>query len=127
MATPTFEFDSVNGPFITIVSPDGLTTRKIGLTNDGSFTCEGQPIAEQEDASYEEYTYTGSSLTGRIIWTDNGKTQKIKEETISYIANRTNQIITDYYDGSGVKFKTVTEVLSYDNKNKLESIDRTVS
>ena len=129
MGIPSFDFDSVNGPFIYIISPDGNTTRKLGLTNDGTVTCDGQPLIEQEDTSYEEYTYTGSLLTGRIIWTDNGKTQKIKEEVISYTANRTSQIVTDYYDGSGVKFKTVTEVLSYNNQNQnqLESIDRTVS
>ena len=126
MGIPEFEFDATNGPFIKIKSDNG-TVRNVGLTDDGSLTCDGHPVIEQEDTSYDEYVYSGNYLSVKTIWVDNTKTQKIKEESYTYTANRMSQLTTDYYDANGVKFKTVTEVLTYNTKNQLESIDRTVS
>lgn len=77
--------------------------------------------------SYTEITRNGILVSSIIIWTDSNKTQKIREEEISYTGVFVNQVITKQYNSSGVLNETLTEVYSYNSSNNVTSIDTTMS
>jgi len=73
--------------------------------------------------SYEEYTYSGVFVTSIVVWTDSGKTQKIREELYTYSAGFVSQVVTKQYDASGTLAETLTEDFSY-SAGQVASIDR---
>ena len=78
--------------------------------------------------SYEEYTYSGSKVTNITVWTDNGKTTKIREVQFTYSGNLIDEIVTIQYDGAGavVSGETMTESFTYSG-NQVTEIDRVMS
>jgi hypothetical protein len=72
--------------------------------------------------SFAEYIYSGVQVTDIIIWTDNGKTDKIRETTFTYTGNKVTTIVTKQYgsDGSTV-VETLTQTLVYSG-NKVTDI-----
>lgn len=76
--------------------------------------------------SFEEVTYTGARVDAISIWTDSGKTVKIREELFTYVGNKVTVIVRNQYDGAGVLESTITETLTYTG-SKLISIDRVLS
>jgi hypothetical protein len=83
------------------------------------------PIAED---SYEEYIYSGIKVTDIIVWTDSGKTQKIRETTFTYSGNKVSTVVTKQYDGAGVLIvgETMTETFTYSG-NQVSNIDRVMT
>lgn len=75
------------------------------------------------ETSFEEYLYSGNKVTDIIIWTDNGKTQKVRESSFTYTGSKVTTIVLKQYDGAGALKDTVTETLSYTG-NQLDDIDR---
>ena len=78
--------------------------------------------------SFEEMTYTGSKVTAIIVWTDAGKTTKIREELFTYTGNQATTIVTKQYDVAGALIvgETMTETLSYTG-TKIDDITRVMS
>jgi len=74
--------------------------------------------------SYEELTYSGSRVTNSTVWTDSGKTTKIRETQISYSGNKITQTIDIQYDAAGVEAYRLTSVLTYSG-NKIQDITTT--
>jgi hypothetical protein len=75
------------------------------------------------ETSYEEYIRSGNQVTDIIIWTDSGKTTKIREENFTYSAGKISTIVTKQYDGAGVLAETLTDTYNFTG-NQLTSIDR---
>ena len=75
------------------------------------------------ETSFVEYIYSGAFISDIITWTDNLKTQKIQEESYTYISNRPATIITKQYDRDGNLVETLTETLTYIGNN-ISTIDR---
>jgi len=74
-----------------------------------------------EDA-YEEITYTGSKVSNVTIWTDSGKTIKIREYQYTYSGSKISTETIIQYNGSGVEVERL--VLTYTfTGNKVSSID----
>lgn len=63
--------------------------------------------------SFEEATYVGALLTNLTVWTDAGKTVKIRE----FILNYTGPLVTEYiaiqYDAAGVEVERLTKTITY--------------
>ena len=78
--------------------------------------------------SFEEMTYTGNKVTAIIVWTDAGKTTKIREELFTYTGNQATTIVTKQYDvvGALIVGETMTETLSYTG-TKIDDITRVMS
>ena len=74
--------------------------------------------------SYDEITYTGNKATNYTVWTNSGKTTKIREEQYTYTGNRVTQVITIQYDGSGTEKERLTEAYTYSGNN-VSNITRT--
>lgn len=77
------------------------------------------------ETSYEELEYTGNRVDAVRIWTDSGKTVKIREEELTYTGNKVTQIVTKQYN-AGVLVETLTETLNYTG-NTLNYIDKVLS
>lgn len=78
---------------------------------------------------FEEYTYSGGKVTAIIVWTDNGKTDKIRSQDFTYTGAKINTIVTKQYeaDGSTVLVgNTMTETFNYSG-NQIASVDRVMS
>lgn len=78
------------------------------------------------ETSFEEITYNGSKPTNITIWTDAGKTLKIREEQFTYSNNQVSQIVVVQYDEFGTVVETLTESLTYSG-GKITSISRTLT
>lgn len=98
-----------------------------GLTP-GAHRSEDVLVHLISENSYEEVTYTGNKVDTIIIWTDNGKTVKIREEIFTYSGNQISTIVTKQYDGTGtlVTGETMTETFTYSG-GQVSSIDRVMS
>jgi len=79
--------------------------------------------------SYEEFTYSGSKVTNITVWTDSGKTVKIRETEITYEGSRVDTVVTKHYDAAGVIIvgETMTEIFSYDGGGQVADIERTLT
>lgn len=78
------------------------------------------------ESSFEEYIYTGSRVDQIIVWTDAGKTTKVREELYTYTGSQLTTLVTKQYDGTGTLVQTLTEAYSYTGQ-KLDDITRTLS
>ena len=78
------------------------------------------------EGSFEEYIYTGNRVDQIIVWTDAGKTTKIREELYTYTGSQLTTLVTKQYDGAGTLVQTLTETYSYTG-SKLDDITRVLS
>jgi hypothetical protein len=78
--------------------------------------------------SFEEYTYTASRVTKLTIWTDNGKTIKIRESDFTYSGSQIATAVTRQYDAAGVLIvgDPMTESFTFTGSN-VTSIERVMS
>ncbi len=60
-----------------------------------------QLVHELDENYYEEYTYTASKITNVTIWTNSGKTKKIREHAYTYTGIKITQEIITQYDSDG--------------------------
>jgi hypothetical protein len=67
--------------------------------------------------SYKEYTYSGTKVTDVIIWTDSGKTVKIREYNITYTGSKVSTYVTKQYDNAGSLLETKTDTYVYSGAN----------
>jgi hypothetical protein len=103
-----------------------LTTGS-GLS-EGAHRALDQLIHGIAENSFEEMTYAGNKVTAIIVWTDAGKTTKIREELFTYTGNQATTIVTKQYDVAGALIvgETMTETLSYTG-TKIDDITRVMS
>ena len=78
------------------------------------------------ESNFEELTYTGNNLTSAIVWTDSGKTQKIREQLFTYDTGRITTEVINQYDEDGTLLETLSGVHTYVG-SRLVSIDWTLS
>jgi hypothetical protein len=78
--------------------------------------------------SFEEVTYeVGNKVSSIIIYTDSGKTTKIREEQFTYDSwNRVTQILSIQYDSDGLETERMTEDFTYDG-NRVTTVTRDVT
>lgn len=79
--------------------------------------------------SFEEITYgTANRVDNITVWTDVGKTVKIREEQYTYTGNNVTTIVTIQYNAAGAVIvgETMTETLTYSG-NTVQSITRVMS
>jgi hypothetical protein len=71
---------------------------------------------------YEEFIYTGARVDDIIVWTDSGKTTKVRETNFTYSANKVSTEVIKQYDSGGSLKKTLTGTYNYTG-NQLDYID----
>jgi hypothetical protein len=78
--------------------------------------------------SFEEYTYVSSKVTKLTIWTDNGKTIRIRESDFTYSGSQIATAVTRQYDAAGVLIvgETMTETFTFTGSS-VTSIERVMS
>jgi hypothetical protein len=81
-------------------------------------------IHDVAEDSYEELTYSGNKVTNITIWTDAGKTLRVREEQITYSGNKISQVVMIQYTAAGTIAEQITETLTYSG-NQITSITRT--
>jgi len=73
------------------------------------------------ESSFAELLYTGKVLDSVIVWTDVGKTLKIRESALTYTGKNLTGVIAKQYDGGGSLLVTLTKTLAYTGKT-LDSV-----
>jgi hypothetical protein len=68
---------------------------------------------ELDESYYEEYTYSAGNVTNTTVWTDAGKTLKIREYIYSYATGKMSQSVEKQYDGVGTLVETLTKTYSW--------------
>jgi len=100
---------------------------EVGLSGQGMSEAQHRAldtlIHDIAEDSYEEITYSGKDVTNITVWTDAGKTLRIREEQISYSQGRVSQVVTIQYDSGGLIEEQITETLTY-TAGKVTSIAR---
>ena len=77
--------------------------------------------------SFEEITYNANRVTSVIVWTDSGKTIKVREEQFTYNSeNRVSQILTIQYNAVGSEVERMEEDFTYSG-GRVTSIIRDVT
>ena len=91
------------------------------LTSDSSGNATWEDAYEIGRASCRE------RVQNITVWTDVGKTTKIREEQISYNSeNRVSQMVTIQYDLAGIEAERMTESFTYSG-GQVANISRTVT
>lgn len=87
-----------------------------------------QLVHDVAEDSFEEYLFSGNKVTDIIVWTNSGKTQKIRETIFTYSGLKVSTVTVKQYDGAGVLIvgETMTETFTYSG-NFVSSIDRVMS
>lgn len=63
-----------------------------------------------DESYYWENTYDGGGrISNTTVWTDSGKTVKIREHTYTYLSGKLNTAVTKQYDSVGSLLETLTE------------------
>lgn len=114
---------------LVVKLPSGVSSLTTGTgLSEGAHNDLDQLVHNIAEDAFEEYAYSGNKVTDIIIWTDNGKTQKIRETNFTYTGNKVTQIVTKQYDGTGTLIvgQTMTESLTYSG-TQVSSIDKVMS
>lgn len=64
---------------------------------------------ELDEDYYEEYTYASGRVSNTTVWTDSGKTSKIREYDYTYTTGKMTQSVTKQYDSVGSLVETLTK------------------
>jgi len=109
-----------------LISIDDL----IGTTASGINSIEHRSLDQLvhliAETSYEEVTYSGIHPISDIIWTDVGKTVKIREEQYIWSGNHINTLTAIQYNVSGVEVERIVETYTYAG-SKVTSIARSLT
>lgn len=118
--------------YVSSGSEDAPTTPElIDIKYDNAGLLEGEVVDEEShndldqlvhdvaETAHEEINYSGNQLDSIIIWTDSGKTIKIREWLFTYMNNRINTEIIKQYDVLGVLItgQTLTGTYTYVGNN----------
>lgn len=74
------------------------------------------------ETSYQEATYASGKLSVFTTWTDNLKTTKIREISLTYSGNQLATATIVQYNGAGAAVQTLTKTFNYTGST-LNSID----
>lgn len=85
-----------------------------------------QLVHEVAETSFTEVVETAGKVTAVIVWTDAGKTTKIREEEYTYTGGQVTTIVAKQYDGTGTLVETYTETVTYSG-GKVQSISGVLS
>lgn len=69
-------------------------------------------VHDLAESNYTEYIRTAGRVTAIIVWTDDQKTLKIREELITYTSGQVTQIVNRQYDGAGTLLEILTTVIT---------------
>ena len=83
-----------------------------GLSSEAHRTFD-QLTHELDESYYEEHTYSGGRVTSSVVWTDSGKTLKIREYSYTYTTGRITGAVEKQYDGSGTLVETLTKTYAW--------------
>jgi len=72
---------------------------------------------ELVEDSVTDFVYSGSRVTGTTVWTNVGRTTKIRETAFTYTGARLTQSVTTQYNGAGASLYTLTKDFSYTGSN----------
>lgn len=92
----------------------------------GGFSSEAHRTLDQfthalDEDYYEEYTYTGNYVSNVTVWTNSGKTLKIREYDYTYSGGRVSTEVAKQYNGVGTLVETLTYTYTY-SSGKVQSI-----
>jgi len=76
---------------------------------------------ELDEDYYEEYTYNGNEISNVTVWTNSGKTLKIREYDYTYSSGRVATETTKQYNGAGTLVETLTYTYTY-SSGKIQSV-----
>ena len=65
------------------------------------------------ESYYEEFTYTGSKVSGIVVWTNISKVLKVRETLLSYSGSKVLQEVNIQYDALGAEKQRLTATYSY--------------
>lgn len=85
-----------------------------------------QLVHDIAETSYLEVTRSGGQVTDVIIYTDSGKTTKIREVNITRTLGQVSQVVTKQYDGGGSLVQTLTQTITRSG-GQVASIDAVLS
>lgn len=91
-----------------------------GLT-EGAHKVLDTLIHDLAEDRYEEFTYSGNHVTNITVWTDSGKTTKIREWQYTYSGNKVSTETVIQYNASGVEVERVVSTFTYSG-NKVSNI-----
>lgn len=104
---------------VSLVSGSGLSA--------GSHRALDQLVHNIAETSYLEVTRDGGGkTTDVIVWTDNGKTTKIREVNITRTSGKVSSVVVKQYDGSGTLAETLTGTITR-SSGKVASIEWVLS
>lgn len=105
-------------------NPDGHTLTELANVNDSQHEILPTLVHEIDATTYDEITYSGNDVSSYIVWTNSGKTQKVREELYTFdIGHKVTQVVTKQYDGTGVVKMTMTENYTYSG-SKVSTVTR---
>jgi len=87
-----------------------LTTGS-GLSEGGHRDLD-QLVHVPAETAWEEVIRSGDNITDVILWTDNGKTVKIRETNITRAFGKVSVIVEKAYDVAGTLVETLTKTIT---------------
>jgi hypothetical protein len=137
----SWEFRHAAGALSVGVDPTGLTFTSATNVQEaledlgtGSGITPGQHrdldqlVHEIAEDNHTEVIRTAGKVTQVVVWTDNGKTTKIRETQITRTAGKVTQVVEIQYDGAGVVIVGETKTTTITRTaGKVTSLDEVMS
>ena len=98
-----------DGSFVLQDSTGAFDPRLVDRADHASIDDLVHGLAED---SYQEITRTAGAVTSVVVWTDSGKTVKIRETTITRSGGQVSQTVEEQYDGAGLLIQTLTSTFT---------------
>lgn len=112
--------DASDSAYVVVRTGDG--TGSNDAVSRGAHEVLDSLVHDLAETSYEEVTRTSGLVTSVIVWTDSGKTQKVRELTITRSGGRVSVFVRKQYDGTGGLVQTVTSTITRSG-GRVASID----
>jgi hypothetical protein len=96
--------------------------KRLGISTDNHHETDSIVHNIAED-SYTEIIYVSGKISSETVYTDNTKTVKIRETSITYDGTKISQTVTIQYDSSGSPEETYTEDYTYNTSDQIVLVD----
>lgn len=112
---------------VVVKLPAGVTSLTTGTgLSEGGHRALDQLVHEIAETCYQEVTRVSGKVESIIYWTDNGKTQKVRELLVARSGGLVTTMTIKQYDAAGSLVETLTGTITRSG-GKVENIEWVLS
>lgn len=106
-------YDNTASGLTSLTVQDAIDELEANPFNEEAHRLLDQLTHKLDENYYEEYTYTGINVSNATIWTNSGKTLKIREYIYTYSGAFVSTVTVKQYDSEGDLIEQIVHTYNY--------------